>query len=748
MKKPLVLLVVTVLVALLYQLLVRGAIHPLSWGDSQPVKGQHDAHATGEVRERGIPNEEAGADAGNSPTTSQGAPGSGAAKGDEQTATLVISTRAAGSHAPLAHVRVFPRQMDPQTARMWGGSLVESSVAGLGQCPISDERGIVKVDVLSGVETALTAQAEGDSFAHAHGAVGRLQAGEHKDVALDLSSDGDVRFYGRVVLSEGNRPIVGAFAEVVQADCTGSANEAGEFGNDCTITVMETIQISHTGIFKVQLASWKPLDLRVKGPGVGMAIIHVTEGHETEKTAMEIVLQRAASLQVRVVDAQEVPVSGSKVRLWTEAFRLYIRDHGEPSVPLEPEVEWLGRTNQRGECTLANLPSDVALHAECTSPADGVSHLRPEVTLGEGEGRRVEWRIGAGCRIDGTLIDQAGETISGRIIWIERASRRGRRVFQIAHSGRPVLSAMTDQAGRFMFADIDSGAWWIGPGALVTEMNMGYSRAIAPIAETFQIPVGSVRYECTIRAQRGLYVSGRAIRPDGSPAELVSVEGHYEDAIGHVVTQTDENGEFVLGPLVQGECVLVAHGRQDADSDETVATVGTRNVNLQLKSGYTIAGVVINPETGLGCNAEVAYTDRREQDGEYNAVFADSTGKFVINGVRPGIYDLSARTARLAAIARGVRPASAGSSGSVVLALRPGAQLRVRYSGGNGYLNYTVLCDQIAVASDSLEPNRYADITVPQGHITVVADWGSGATETQELDCAVGNEKTMTFTSK
>ena len=152
-------------------------------------------------------------------------------------------------------------------------------------------------------------------------------------------------------------------------------------------------------------------------------MFQVAREHDAPEKAKVVLLSRAATLRARVLDVGRAPLAEGAVCLWTEGSRLAGSESRETYYyPAIARQEWRSATDPDGTCVVAELPPDVPLHVEILRAGDVVRKDLPEVELRAGEVRYVEWNLGTGCRLVGSVVDQDGRGVAGQALWLQRAT--------------------------------------------------------------------------------------------------------------------------------------------------------------------------------------------------------------------------------------------------------------------------------------------------------------------------------------
>jgi hypothetical protein len=268
------------------------------------------------------------------------------------------------------------------------------------------------------------------------------------------------------------------------------------------------------------------------------------------------------------------------------------------------------------------------------------------------------------------------------------------------------------------------------------------------------VPDGPGDIKCNIRATRGLYIRGRVVKPDGKPARNASVLGCPSSGLS-IDAVIDEQGEFVLGPLIEETYQVRATGRGSlGDSDPVQVEAGTRDLELRLEFAGAIRGRVVN-ETREPCRADIlvmkasspmAFDDERH-DGSW---MWTTCQEIELTGLQPGAYDLVASTlSGRMGIAKDVNVLSDSESLDVVITVRPVATLVVTARSVGVPLHFDARSGGVRVfcslAGASTKPER---IDVPSGSVVLTYWLGSGAVKTREFEVAAGKELEVVLEGK
>jgi hypothetical protein len=523
-------------------------------------------------------------------------------------------------------------------------------------------------------------------------------------------------FWGRVVTSTHSLPIQGA--RIIGLD----EAEIGTRASDAE------------GRFNF-LSESKPAPiLRVDAAGFAPVLVELVPGHESIEQAMTIPLQRAATLEARLIDRNGAPLAGRVVKLSSPAHALA---RPEGSYLFHTPLSWSETTDDAGTCTLSDLPPEVALSLSVFD-AGRVEFLEANpLTLQPGELRRWEHRLGGGVRLFGVAIDQDRAAVGGLKLWLAGkdatlGASADQHYFRSTLANFVVQRATTDSAGRFSFADVQSGEWLLGPAPAVTSVT-------APVAEIVLVDSLGPDQELILKVHAGLYVRGRVLRPDGISAGSTVVFAVCDEPSGVMSAQSQSDGQFSLGPFAPGELRLMASGTKGlADSEYVRAQAGSEELVLQLRQAARLQVFAVDAATGAPVLARFYLQARppvhSRQIREMMNPSSMAAG-LEIDGLLEGIYDISALTpdGRIG-VAREVRVGNGAPSAPATLRVAPAAKLRVRLQGNTPPCTLEVESEgRFLWCFDSIRPGANRLVHVPDGALSVRLKFREQVLEQREV---------------
>ena len=494
---------------------------------------------------------------------------------EEGEALLTITALDRDTGAPLSDVRVSLWPRHPECERL--AMHVDSHEARLGEAPQTDRSGTVVFRLPPGVPTTITAEGEEYDVGTAERDVPALAADEHWREVLALAVGYDLRFFGRVVDSEG-RPIYGATVRFLN-------HRTSLFSSGQRRDVFETRVETSTdpnGVFEAQVPSWEGLVGRVDAEGFGPALFHPVRGHEERGSALPIELSRGAVLRGSVAGSK----AGLQVRVETYGYQLVQNPEGRIFSGAPSWETWL---KQDGTWEFADLPPGAELEVQLLKGTDLLRHVS-ELVLEPGEERVLDWWLGSGATLRGTVVVAGGEVpLGGQRVWLVPLGGFHRPGFMETYWD-PMDRTFTDRGGSFVFEDVAPGSWLVGPAPT----RRPRSNSVAPVAQLVEVPPGVLEVEVAIEAYRGLSIRGRVVGPDGEPIRETLVIGSSSSS--WLDTEGEDDGTFTLGPLVPGVYQVRATRRFSlyADSESVSVEAGADDLVLHLRRGASLAGIAVD----------------------------------------------------------------------------------------------------------------------------------------------------------
>ncbi|MYH26292.1 MAG: hypothetical protein F4156_13820 [Holophagales bacterium] len=369
------------------------------------------------------------------------------------------------------------------------------------------------------------------------------------------------------------------------------------------------------GRFRLVGLSSDFVDLAVRATGYSFL---VRPGVRTNSEApVRIELVPGASLHGRVIDNGGNAVVGGLVRLVVE--RDY-RVDGDPRLWEPGEMFPRASTDAEGRFRFDNLVpgtwSAEASHREAAAKVEAIE-------LATGDQHEIELILGIRDRLTVFVTTLPGEPVADAVVQVRP---EGEADFQ--GWGR------TDGSGR---TQVD-----IYPGTADVKVEHGQLRdALRPVQ------LSSGPNELHIALHPGAEIIGSVRSDDGSFLALATVEATTEfspDTEFHRAnTIADDSGAFRVTGLEPGRYIVTARSPGYADGGPAqpieIADANVDGIEIVLEPGASIEGVV----TGL-TPSDLAQVDVRAwQDTRLRKATPDAAGDFVIKGVGPGTWRVTAR---------------------------------------------------------------------------------------------------------
>jgi len=427
-----------------------------------------------------------------------------------------------------------------------------------------------------------------------------------------------------------------------------------------------------------------------------------------------------AALLARVVDPAGASVAGAEVE---------VAPYGAAN---RSSSAWSGRTGIEGTAMLEDLPAGAAL-VTALGTRDAPSET-VEVELVGGSTADVELRLRRGGRIEGGVVDAAGDGVANAEV-----------VVDVAGTSRPIRSVRTDAGGRFVAEGLPPGTVWVTARLVSGE-------TLRSEVEIHEDASESVRLVAPLR--RPVLLVGR-IRVDGRAVAGVQVQASGADRRMNPV-RTDGEGRYALelpGPgLYRLQMEVDVADRYGASREIDVVAAGERAEDFELALGR-VSGSVLDADGRPVPSAWVHALSAPTADGTastWGSARVDARGGYELElpageyGVR---VDALAKPEYAPAEAEGIAVAAGAHRSGVDFTLREGGILEgvVRRADGGraaGAKLWAVPADDPGRSSRELgsaDANgrfRIGGVT-PGGLLVLAVAPGASGTWTR-VDVAVG----------
>jgi hypothetical protein len=551
-----------------------------------------------------------------------------------------------------------------------------------------------------------------------------------------------VVFWARVVRDEDGVPLPFVQAEYARIEGEGPSVQRTPLKTDAEGLVEIRGFAEHEGALLVDLADF------------AQAAAPIVPGHGTREKAFVLRLARAAALRVSVRGPSGAARPGVVVRASARDHELSQSDFWFDDAQ-HVRSEFVTATDGQGFALLGGLPPTVELELSVSEGGKLLMRDPRRWSLDPGETREVTLAVGGTATLAGRAIDQNGAAVPDQELWLVKPDPTMGLVFR--EWTTPTQRVRTDVEGRFEFADVAEGEWWIGParesqGPVATPLPPpAAEQALAAIAERVVLAPGAGRVEIVLRLVRGLYLRGFVRERSGAAAPLCSVSASPTDRarFGFLGATSDADGAFRIGPVLDVEYELTAGGAfqgEFAQSPSVRARGGASDLVLVVSRAAILRGVVIDPDTNEPCDAQVFLSQADVHDG-----FAMGLGTqgnksgFEVTGITPGVWDVVV-TGRNALLGTTRVSLAEAEVKEVLLRLSPSVVLTFKNTSPTEFFYLFPQCDGLALQSEGIDPGKEQRLTLPPGRITVrVADAQAKTLGTRTVDIAPGAAATLEY---
>jgi protocatechuate 3,4-dioxygenase beta subunit len=571
--------------------------------------------------------------------------------------------------------------------------------------------------------------------------IGVLAVNETREITLELATEDDLVFCGRIVDDSNGAALTIAHVKLGRVSAWVSSGE--KFPTDAELK-QDALAVDPDGRFEIRDKSWLQHDAFAFADGFSRARFGLEKGHETPDHAVGLRLARSASIDVLIRD-DGGGIQDAKVELSAHAYDF--QQGAKSQVPISTDVKWTAQTDANGFAHLANLQPKVPLTVLVRTP-DGSSRQRSQpVTLAPGEQGTLEIVMGQSAVVRGRVEDREGHAIANCQVWCMPAETSGARWFQSYE--KPVARTHTNEDGRFSFDDVPIGTWSIGPAPGIDKSPASPQAAFTGLAQFVEIRDGSERLDLVLVGDRDLHVRGTVVDPGGAPVASCSVFAHVVGGRAGANAMSDSAGHFDLGPLPAAKWTVRAdmHRGPHAPSEDVVVEAGTDDIVLHLRTGGAIRGRVVDGRTHEAAACEISLATSEPVLGGTRTDSRDGT--FAFEGVLAGSYVVSARTSdgrhgRLrVAVPTGI------ALDNLEVLLEPGAKLELNYTGNTPFCSFTLSADGDRIDFDNVEPGTPNTRIVPPG--TIEVRWRIHSLDfeqTQSVTLAPGEQRSLTWKGK
>ncbi|MBL4848511.1 MAG: carboxypeptidase regulatory-like domain-containing protein [Planctomycetes bacterium] len=267
--------------------------------------------------------------------------------------------------------------------------------------------------------------------------------------------------------------------------------------------------------------------------------------------------------------------------------------------------------------------------------AQGFRTTSETILLSSGESRELTISLEVGLAISGHVRSRSGKPIGEAHV----------SAFSMGGQSRRQIQATSDAQGAFTLRGLEDASYQVSAYAEGYEYNYRQARSVRPGGEPLVILLDDT-----------YHVRGRVLGPDGQPAAQglqVSAKNTKQRYSAVAAASTGEGGTFDLAGLSAGTHVITVSGGDMTTLDPVTVVIKSADVEgVEVKvasgasakvvvtdRGIPVAGVSLSVASGVDL-ANNYFGRRMAQTGGQET---DEKGVFVLKGLAPGEYEISAR---------------------------------------------------------------------------------------------------------
>lgn len=382
---------------------------------------------------------------------------------------------------------------------------------------------------------------------------------------------------------------------------------------------------------------------------------------------------------------------------------------------------WLNRPSLEPHAGVSPASHEVQREQPASIPAELEEPARqelpiekePRVPLVSAEGAP---RSSGHASISGRILDDKG--IGRRVkVWAVPASKqelnsgKDRMLFSGNYEAREMAEVQSELDGRFQFASLAAGAWWVGVAPDSEWVNFAQLFELGQAAIEAQLDVSGgevIVGEIVLSGLPGHSLAGREVR--FNKYEHLGEASCVTDEAGHFVSPKLPPGVYAAGVFYGAQRPRWWHFVKAGELDE-----GELNIVYTEGPGPVVTGIVRDSSTGQPTQAKVTIS---HVSGSYSRGTNGEAGTFRFAGVRPDVYTLRA-AGKNGEVA--VLPNLDLRTGELLyeyeLLLEPGTRFELSLEGVRDRCRVAVYSDAVLVDDFTLRKSAPNVLALPAGPV-------------------------------
>lgn len=270
----------------------------------------------------------------------------------------------------------------------------------------------------------------------------------------------------------------------------------------------------------------------------------------------------------------------------------------------------------------------------------------------QSERATIEVRLGQrGATLVGRALDAEGKPLAGTLLQVRLGGPDEDQRFQLGQARR------SDAEGRFRF-EIETGEWLKERPFMVQLVHVGEDGADLAAAERPLPPLvqGTNELGDFRLVELPVFATGRVVDGEGQPVGGARVQAMvrgvepggsepYLQPLDRSPALTDSLGRFTLRAAARHRELELVAKKAHLESHPIRATLGTRDLQIELVAGGDIAGR-LQVDPALPASRFYVFAEPElpsGTDGETQPMRPDADGRFLLRGLKPGAYRVFVR---------------------------------------------------------------------------------------------------------